>query len=113
MTYNGAALDLNNSNIIDTGDITIDSTFRLRAFTATEIGIFVGNETGTIGTEGTLVIPFEGGSDSNRAAADTDFGAFNGAIGCYNRSGASSLLLCVRRANGNWGCKLMDLELVA
>ena len=57
-----------------------------------QIGIFV-NDFGSIGTFGSLGIPFDPNFESTAAAADTDFGDVVGSIGVYGRAGGTPLLV--------------------
>lgn len=106
-TYNGSQIDLNAGNIIDTGDIRIGAADRVRANTATEIGFFVTNSTVAVGGKGTVNLPFVVGGETTSAQADIDFGAVDGNIGIYGRSGTNPLL--VIRNNGVWRGLIFNL----
>ena len=82
------------------GGIIIKST------SSAEIGFQVTNASISIGTEGTLQIPYETGSASSAAAADADFGDATGCMGVYLSSGGNPLL-CIREADGDWATVLM------
>jgi hypothetical protein len=119
----GSIFDMNLGDIVDGGNIDVLDVdcadidcldvvchSLIRSGGATEIGIFVTNDTGTIGGFGTVQIPTDTGGESNSATADTDFGAFDGAIGLYERSGGVSPFFCVR-SNGVWYGTLMTLNI--
>jgi len=81
-------------------DIEITAGDRLRANSATEIGIFVKNTTVSIGTEGSLGIPFTSTADPTDAAMNGFFGGFDGAIGI---TGATASIPRMQiRVNNNW-----------
>ena len=126
MLDSGAVINMNNGNIINMGDITMngltssinmnsgditngdDCTFdafittdRFRSnSSSSECGFFVRAETGSIGGFGTVQIPVDTGGESTTAQANSDFGAYDGAIGLYERNG-SDPFVCVR-SNGVW-----------
>ncbi len=95
--FNSTILDMQSHGIHDVGEIRVDSA-KVRAFTATEIGYFVTNFSGSVGAAGSVQIPSLTGSSSTAAQADTDFGSATGCIGYYQ----TSRLLCVRQSGGTW-----------
>lgn len=81
-------------------DLTIDNGRRIRAESSTEIGIFVTQSTATIGTLGSLQVPWKGSTSSNKAGADGEFGAFDGAIAINEIAGTP--ILIIRKSDGTW-----------
>jgi len=92
------------------GDLIVDGGELVRAFGG-GMGFAVTSYaagTGTVGTEGTMQIPYEAGFESNKASADGDFGNQTGCIGVYGRSGADAILFCIKAADGDWRCQLIN-----
>jgi len=83
-------------------DMTLDR--KIKARSATEIGIQVGNEALTVGTEGSLIIPVVTGTaiPANDAALDTDFGDVNGALGVFFDTDTATNNRIFIRLNGVW-----------
>jgi len=89
------------------GDSTSDSTIisgRIRSSSSTEIGVFIKNETGTIGTAGTLQMPeYTSTTTPTNATLDTYFGAFTGACGLFRDTNTTpGSRFYVRGSDGNW-----------
>ena len=72
----------------------------------TEIGLQVTNASISIGTAGTLQIPYKTGSASSAAQADTDFGDEVGCMGVYLQS-AGNPILCIREVDGSWATEIL------
>ena len=77
---------------------------RLASSSATEIGIFVRNETGTIGTLGTVQLPeYTATTAPTNGTLDTNFGAFQGSSGIFRDTDTTSgSRFYIRGSDGNW-----------
>lgn len=84
---------------IDT-DVVIDGGKQVKAYDSQEIGLQVTNNSITVGTEGTVQIPWLGASSATKAAADTDFGNARACIGINEIGGTPTFL--VRKSDGSW-----------
>jgi len=87
------------------GGIGITGGRKLRSTSATEIGIQVGNEALTVGTEGSLISPyFQSTTYPTNAGTETDFGTVDGGIGVQHDTdaGGSADARLVFRAGGVW-----------
>lgn len=104
-------LGLSNSDTI-TIKGKIDATYginlggggRIKSNDSTELGIFIKNETGTVGTEGTVQIP-EGTSTTapTNTQLDGTFGAFTGAVGLFRDTDTTAgSRFYIRGSDGNW-----------
>lgn len=105
---NGISDTIDFNGKVDT-DINIDGGKAIRSENATEIGFLVRNDTGSIGSLGTVQIPISTTSIASAAVADSRFGAFLGAIG-MQELGSGSPVLFVRQADGNWSSVLMGRD---
>ena len=77
---------------------------RLASSSATEIGIFVRNETGTIGTLGTVQLPeYTATTAPTNGTLDTNFGAFQGSSGIFRDTDTTAgSRFYIRGSDGNW-----------
>jgi hypothetical protein len=66
----------------------------------TEIGFQVTNASLTVGTEGSIQLPWLGSSSATKGAADTDFGNLQACIGINEIGGVPVLL--ARKSDGSW-----------
>lgn len=82
-------------------DILLDGGQRIRSQDSTEIGIFVTNFTGSIGTAGSNQSPVVGSLTSTVANLDAAFGDVIGAHGVYN-TGAAFINIAFKVAAGEW-----------
>ncbi len=82
-------------------DVTIDGGHVLQSFDSQEIGLSVTNELTNPGTEGTLQPPRLSGNPGSDSAADTDFGAYIGAVGIINANSSFPQLIW-RNSAGKW-----------
>lgn len=103
---NNCDLDMQNNDVVDTGDIFVGGGDVVRASGSTEIGLQVSNDVITVGGFGTMQIPTDTGSAGSAANADTDFGNANGCMGIYLSSGGNPVL-CFREADGDWATEIL------
>ncbi len=89
--------------------VTIDQGETIKSDGTAEIGIYVNNSGAAVGGFGTLKIPLDSGGESTSSQANTDFGAVDGAIGIYGRTG-SDPFFCVRSA-GTWYGHILNLSI--
>lgn len=109
--FGDSDLGLSNSDTI-TIKGKIDATYginlggggRIKSNDSTELGIFIKNETGTVGTAGTVQIP-EGTSATapTNTQLDGTFGAFTGAVGLFRDTDTTTnSRFYIRGSDGNW-----------
>jgi len=77
---------------------------RIRSSDSTELGLFIRNETGTIGTLGTVQLPeYTATTAPSNATLDTNFGAFQGSSGIFRDTDtAAGSRFYIRGSDGNW-----------
>lgn len=76
---------------------------RISSGSANQIGIYVTNSTATIGTEGTLQIPYyTGTTPDSDATLNTKFGSVNGAMGVWYDTDTVSNSRIYVRINSSW-----------
>lgn len=85
---------------INTTDIEVKGGLEIKSSDATEIGFQVTNTSITVGTEGTVQLPWLGSSSTTKGAADTDFGNAQACCGINEIGGTPTLL--VRKSDGSW-----------
>lgn len=85
-------------------DLQLEGGKRLASSSATEIGIFVRNETGTIGTLGTVQLPeYTATTAPTNGTLDTNFGAFQGSSGIFRDTDTTAgSRFYIRGSDGNW-----------
>lgn len=112
LTVNGATSLGNASTDLIFTPGTISSSYaldlegggRVKSNDSSEIGLFIKNETGTLGTAGTVQIP-EGTSTTapTNTQLDTTFGAFTGAVGLFRDTDTTTnSRFYIRGSDGNW-----------
>ena len=103
---NIAAVTFDFDPTVNVTDIKISGNFVIRP-TVNAGGFFCQTSGSAIGAAGGLGLPFKSTSPSNKATADTDFGATVGSAGFYG--GGTAGVWVMRLANGNWvGFKTTD-----
>lgn len=76
---------------------------RVHSGSSSEIGIYVTNSTATVGTEGTLQMPYDTGTTPlSDASLNTKFGSINGAMGVWYDSDTTSNSRIYVRINSSW-----------
>lgn len=114
LTINRGALEIINISSVGTiinGHVylgfaetdNIKITGRIHSSSSSEIGIYVTNATATVGTEGTLQIPYYTGSapDSD-ATLNTKFGSINGSLGVWYDTNTTTNSRIYVRINSAW-----------
>jgi len=112
-TGGNVRLAISNTSIISDLDLAIGSGTKIKAATGTEIGIQVNNNSYTVGSLGSIVIPTKNATvPSGAAAIDSDFGDEPGCIGCYINTTLNTSSIVIRQGDGGWSGVAMvhDLE---
>tara|TARA_R110002167_G_scaffold230102_1_gene435287 strand:- start:265 stop:2199 length:1935 start_codon:yes stop_codon:yes gene_type:complete len=83
-------------------DTLVDSGSMIRSHDSIECGFSVSKlaDVASIGTEGTVQIPFKSSFSGSRSATDTDFGNGHACIGIMESAGTPYLM--VKSSNGGW-----------
>lgn len=107
--YGNTIIGLSSTETIQlTGTISTDTKLtggkRIRSSDSTELGLFIRNETGTIGTLGTVQLPeYTATTAPSNATLDTNFGAFQGSSGIFRDTDtAAGSRFYIRGSDGNW-----------
>jgi len=85
------------------GTSTVETSLTTKASSATEIGFQVGNESLTVGSEGSMILPYIESAENTPSDSTLDgwFGNVNGAIGLQYYTTAPNNRIWVR-LNGTW-----------
>ncbi len=84
-------------------ELKLNAGWRMRSSGATEIGFQVGNEALTVGSEGSMILPYISSTTNAPSDATVDgwFGDVNGAIGIQYYSSGPNHRIWIR-SNGTW-----------
>lgn len=99
-TADGAETGTERLRITSAGIIGVAAGASIRASTSTEIAISVTNDAVTVGSEGTLIIPYLDSTDA--AFTDGVGGNIDGAIGVQRDNDTGPTVTLEVRANGSW-----------